>query len=233
MRPRRPFVIVTLVAAGCLLAACHVPDLAASASSPGLLPSTAATGSTGVPPSGAVPAGAAAKELAELPVHPDGSMSGYTREQFGDGWETQADHCDSRVDVLKTQGTSVTMHGCTITSGHWLSLYDGVAVTSPHLLDIDHLVPLAEAWRTGASSWTRAQRVAFANDVGSELVAVTAHSNRSKGDDPPPGYEPPNKAEDCSYAARWIVVKVKYHLTVTQGEHTALAGMLTTCPAGS
>ena len=235
MRPRRSLVLVTLVAAGCLLAACRVPDLAASASSPGLLPSTASTGSqtpTGAVPSGAVPASTATKELAELPVHPDGSMSGYTREQFGDGWETQADHCDSRVDVLKTQGTTVVMHGCTVTSGHWLSLYDGVAVTNPHLLDIDHLVPLAEAWRTGASSWTRTQRIAFANDVGTELVAVTAHSNRSKGDDPPPGYEPPNRAEDCSYAARWIVVKVKYHLTVTQGEHTALASMLTTCPAG-
>jgi hypothetical protein len=221
--------IATVVAAGLLLAACRVPTDLAAGSTTGLLPDTASAGATA--PTGAVAKGTAARELAELRVHADGSMSGYSREQFGDGWETRSDHCDSRVDVLKTQGTHVVVHGCTITSGHWLSLYDGVAVTSPHLLDIDHLVPLAEAWRTGAAGWTKAQRVAFANDVGAELVAVTAHSNRSKGDDPPPSYEPPNKAEDCSYAIRWIVVKVKYRLTVTRSEHNALAAMLATCPA--
>jgi hypothetical protein len=220
--------IMTLVAAGLLLAACRVPTDLTTGSTTGLLPDTASAGATA--PTGAAAKGTAARELAELRVHPDGGMSGYSRARFGDGWETQADHCDSRVDVLRTQGTHVVLHGCTVTSGRWLSLYDGVAVTSPHLLDIDHLVPLAEAWRTGAAGWTKAQRVAFANDIGSELVAVTAHSNRSKGDEPPPGYEPPNNAEDCSYAVRWIVVKVKYRLTVTQGEHDALATMLTTCP---
>ncbi|HVV18943.1 MAG TPA: HNH endonuclease family protein [Pseudonocardiaceae bacterium] len=210
MPARRPLLSVTVVIVGCLLAACHLPSAD---------PATPT----------ATPTGAPADELAELSIAPDGSMSGYSRDQFGDGWATQADHCDSRVDVLKAQGSGVRAHGCTVTSGHWLSLYDGVTVTNPHQLDIDHLVPLAEAWRTGASHWTKARREAFANDVTNELVAVTAHSNRSKGDDPPPGYEPPNRAEDCSYATRWIHVKVTYHLTATQQEHDALAAMLTTC----
>jgi hypothetical protein len=229
MRPRRPILTLTLVAAGCLLAACQLPTADLSASTPALPPGAATAPAA---PPGTPSTGTASHELAELHVGPDGSMTGYSRDQFGDGFATQADHCDSRVDVLKDQGSGVTAHGCTITGGHWLSLYDGVTVANEHDLDVDHLVPLAEAWRTGAAAWPKAQREAFANDVGSELIAVTAHANRSKGDDPPPGYEPPNKAEDCSYAARWIVVKVKYHLTVTQGEHNALADMLTTCPAG-
>jgi hypothetical protein len=88
---------------------------------------------------------------------------------------------------------------------------------------------LGNAWVTGARSWTATQREVFANDVATELIAVSAHSNRSKGDQPPPGYEPPNRAEDCQYAQRWIAVKTKYHLSIESTEHDALSQMLTTC----
>lgn len=212
---------VAVVAAGSL-SACKVGDLTVADSAGATTPAAAAT----------LPPGQASNQLTELRVATNGPMTGYTREQFGDGWATQSDHCNSRVDVLKVQGTGVVAHGCTVTSGHWLSLYDGVAETSPHTLDIDHLVPLGNAWVTGAKAWTATQRKAFANDVTTELVAVTAHSNRSKGDDAPPGYEPANKAEDCSYATRWIQVKVKYKLTITSNERTALGQMLATCSAG-
>jgi hypothetical protein len=174
-------------------------------------------------------AGDAPAELAELSVTPSGSMSGYSRDDFGHGWSTQSDHCDSRVDVLKAQDQLTPPSGCTIASGRWVSLYDGVTVTSAHDLDIDHLVPLANAWVSGARSWTPTQRAVFANDVSTELIAVSAHSNRSKGDQPPPGYEPPNRAEDCQYAQRWIVIKTKYHLSIQRSEHDALSEMLTTC----
>ena len=108
-----------------------------------------------------------------------------------------------------------------------MSLYDGQTVTDPHTLDGDHLVPLANAWISGAAAWTGEQRTRFANDLG-EVVVVTAHSNRSKGDQAPPGYEPA-AGERCSYAQRWITIKATYHLTVTDGEHDALADMLTAC----
>jgi hypothetical protein len=178
------------------------------------------------------PAATTVAELDALTVAPDASMAGYSRTRFGDGWATQPDGCDSRVDVLLADGTGVTRHGCTVTGGRWTSLYDGVTVTSPHQLDIDHIVPLANAWITGARSWTTAQRVSFANDVHRELVAVTAHSNRSKGDEAPPGYQPPDTADDCQYAQRWVAVKLAYHLTVTSAERGALTGMLDRCPAG-
>jgi hypothetical protein len=85
-------------------------------------------------------ASTATAELAELSVALSGSMSGYSRDQFGDGWSTQSDHCDSRVDVLKAQDEVTAPSGCAISGGRWLSLYDGVTVTSAHYLDIDHLV---------------------------------------------------------------------------------------------
>ena len=167
------------------------------------------------------------KQLAALKIGTAGPMTGYSRDRFGGGWTTQPDGCDTRVDVLKSQGQEVKSKGCTVNSGKWLSLYDGQNVTSPHDLDIDHLVPEAEAWRTGAAKWTQQQRVAFANDLD-ELVAVTAHSNRSKGDQPPPGYMPV-ESERCDYATHWIKVKAKYQLTISQQEHDALVQMLGTC----
>jgi hypothetical protein len=206
-----------LAAALALLSGCQGLDAAAAGG-----PSAGASGA-------AVPSGTAGTQLTGLKVAADGPMTGYSREQFGDGWAHEPDGCDARVDVLEAQGQGVTHKGCTVTGGHWLSLYDGVQVTSPHDLDIDHIVPLAEAWRTGAASWTADQRKSFANDTKLELVAVSAHSNRSKGDSAPPGYEPPAKTEDCSYAERWIAVKSAYHLTITSPEHDALAQMLTTC----
>ena len=202
-------VVIAVVALSAVLTGCHV---------------AAQTPST---PTG--DASSATAELADLSVAASGSMSGYSREEFGHGWSTQSDHCDSRVDVLKAEDEVTPPSGCAISSGRWVSLYDGITVTSAHDLDIDHLVPLANAWVSGARSWTDTQRATFANDVATELIAVSAHSNRSKGDQPPPGYEPPNRAEDCQYAVRWIAVKIKYHLSIQRTEHDALDQMLTTC----
>jgi Protein of unknown function (DUF1524) len=205
MRHRRLTTLLAAAASTLALAACHN---ATAAVRPDTSPAAAA--------------------LAQLRVAPAGPMTGYTRTQFGAGWATGPDGCDTRVAVLKHDGRRVTAIGCRITGGTWLSLYDGLTVTVPSQLDIDHLVPLAEAWRTGAAMWPAARRAAFANDLV-ELVAVTAHSNRSKGDQPPPGYEP-IPAERCDYATRWISVKRTYQLTVTAAERDELARMLTTCP---
>ncbi|NEE39872.1 HNH endonuclease, partial [Streptomyces sp. SID7982] len=92
--------------------------------------------------------------------------------------------CDTREVVLKRDGTNVQQNSsCQATSGSWYSPYDGATWSAASDVDIDHMVPLAEAWRSGASGWTNAQRQSFANDLTRpQLIAVTDNVNQSKGD---------------------------------------------------
>ncbi len=182
--------------------------------------STAAAGSTAT----------AQQQLAALTVAAWGSMAHYSRDRFPH-WISQGAGCDTRDKVLQRDGQGVkTGAECSITAGHWVSPYDGKATTDPHTLDIDHLVPLADAWRTGAASWTDAKREQFANDLTRpQLIAVTAGSNRSKGDQDPSQWKPPNRGYWCRYAQSWVAVKAYWQLTVTPAEKSALADMLGTC----
>jgi uncharacterized protein DUF1524 len=125
---------------------------------------------------------------------------------------------------------------------HWRSVYDGVVVTIRSQVRIDHIVPLANAWRSGASRWTRDRRVQFANDLTDpQLIAVSAVSNRTKSDSGPENWRPqsralvravqtpPRRRVWCLYARWWIDVKAIWRLTVTGAEKRALRGMLDTC----
>jgi hypothetical protein len=97
-------------------------------------------------------------------------------------------------------------------------------------VDIDHVVPLANAWRSGAKRWTLVQRRAFANDLqDSQLIAVSASSNRSKGDQGPDTWKPPRRAAWCLYSRWWVQVKSHSRLTATQPERSELRRMVATC----
>jgi 5-methylcytosine-specific restriction endonuclease McrA len=188
----------------------------------------------GNPPSAfaAAPDAAAAKaQLDGLVVGEWGSMSGYKRDRFPT-WTSQGHGCDTRDAVLQREGTAVQVgEKCAITGGSWVSPYDGKQVMSATDLDIDHIVPLANAWRTGAAAWTDDQREKFANDLDRpQLIAVSASSNRSKGDQDPSQWRPPNKGFWCTYAQDWIEVKAYWRLKVTTAEKAALVDMLGTCP---
>ena len=97
-------------------------------------------------------------------------------------------------------------------------------------VDIDHMVPLAEAWSSGAWAWTTSRRQTYANDLGGpELWAVTDNVNQSKGDQDPATWQPPLASFDCTYARAWIQVKYYYSLAIDTTEKTSLTGMLDTC----
>src|SRR5690606_713514 len=124
----------------------------------------------------------------------------------------------------------VTGDDCRITAGTWFSVYDGQTLTDPSDVDIDHMVPLANAWRTGAAQWSDEQRAAFANDLDRpQLIAVSSSSNRSKGDQDPSQWKPPRQEYWCTYAQSWIAVKAHWRLSVTADEKAALADMLSSC----
>jgi len=168
--------------------------------------------------------------LASLKVAPRAGLTGYRRARFGSGWAAAGGGCDTRDRVLQRDGRNVhTASGCRIT-GTWTSLYDGAVLTVGRELDIDHVVPLAHAWRTGAKRWSAKRRRAFANDLRApQLIAVSASSNRSKSDSAPDEWKPPRRAIWCLYARWWIRVKTIWRLTVTGRERTSLRSMLRRC----
>ncbi|AIJ26936.1 MULTISPECIES: HNH endonuclease family protein [Amycolatopsis] len=172
----------------------------------------------------------ARSELAALTVQADGTSTGYSRDKFPH-WDDQGGSCNTREVVLKRDGTNVvTDSSCAATSGTWKSPYDGATWTAASDVDIDHVVPLAAAWRTGASAWTTAKREAFANDLTNpQLIAVTDNVNQAKGDKSPDEWKPPLTGYWCTYAKMWIDVKYEWQLTIDSAEKAALTEMLDRC----
>lgn len=187
-------------------------------------------GSASATPPGIPDAATARAELASLTVAPDGSMDGYDRDKFPH-WHTVEGNCNTREMVLRRDGDDVQVGtDCAATSGSWYSPYDGETWTATSDVDIDHLVPLAAAWRSGAADWTTDEREAFANDLDSpQLWAVTDNVNQSKGDQTPDTWQPPLASHRCTYARAFTHVKYLYELTVNSAEQSALSSMLGTC----
>ncbi|WP_438490653.1 HNH endonuclease family protein [Streptomyces sp. S186] len=176
------------------------------------------------------PVDEARDELAELHTAAPHSMNGYSRAKFPH-WIKQYGECDTREVVLARDGENTKQdEKCRAISGTWFSEYDAKVFTHSGQLDIDHIVPLANAWRSGADGWTTPERRKFANDlVHSQLIAVSASSNRQKGDQSPDQWAPPRHAYWCTYARAWTDVKHLYHLNITGPEKAKLTEMLDTC----
>ena len=157
--------------------------------------------------------------IERLTVFEPHAATEYDRAQFPH-WLDVTARCDTRCTVLDRQRSP----------GGWLSAYDGYVATTARELEIDHVVPLAEAWVSGASTWTLAHRRAFANDLASpELLAVSAWSNRDKGAQDPATWRPPDPAWWCAYADAWVTVKVRWSLSADPLEVDALRDMARRC----
>jgi hypothetical protein len=158
-------------------------------------------------------------------------LSGYERSLFKHWIDADKDRCDTRKEVLIQEAVIVPKlnSGCGFNGGEWISPYEGLPTSDYSTLDIDHLIPLAEAWRSGAWKWSPAQREAFANDLTDQraLVAVTAGLNRQKGDQDPSTWLPPENK--CVYVSNWIAIKVRYSLTVDPAEANALTSLVSQC----
>ncbi|KAH6658730.1 hypothetical protein BKA67DRAFT_656874 [Truncatella angustata] len=202
---------------GCAVIASPVPDPVAE---PLPMPS----------PSGIPSAATAKTQLAGLTVAASVSGDDYDRDLFPT-WITISGTCDTREYVLKRDATSITVDSaCKATAGKWTSPYDGASWTAASDLDIDHMVPLKNAWISGANAWTTAKRQQYANDVvRPQLWAVTDNVNESKSDKSPDQWKPPLSSFYCVYARAWVQVKSYWELTITSAEKTALTSMLGTC----
>ena len=190
-----------------------------------------------------VPAASAATvTAADLPglltVSPADTAHAYDRDRFEHWSDADADGCNTRYEVLIEESTTpVSVSAdCRLTGGTWVSPYDGFATTDVSQIQIDHVVALAEAWRSGAWSWTDAQRQAFANDLGVDyaLTAASGVANQAKADKDPAGWLPTNTSYICEYATSWALVKYRWSLSVDDGELEALrSAMSGDCGAAS
>lgn len=171
--------------------------------------------------------------LASLKVA-DEVRTGYKRTLFKH-WVGTGNGCDSRKSVIISEAIIKPKieSGCKLIGGEWLSIYDNAKVVEAGKLDVDHMVPLAEAWDSGASAWDAKKKEMYANDQTDprHLIAVTGASNRSKSDQDPAEWMPTNKAYTCEYIANWISIKARWSLTIDSKEKAALEANLKGCKA--
>ncbi len=144
--------------------------------------------------------------------------------------------CDTRDDILRRDLSRVRLTGpCTVESGVLTDPYTGRTIlfrrgrATSSAVQIDHLVPLGNAWVAGAATMAPALRKELANDP-LNLVSVDGPTNEGKGDDDASRWLPPMVGYGCAYVARQIAVKAKYGLSVTGAEQTAMQRVLDECP---
>jgi len=169
--------------------------------------------------------------LSKLALKSEAGNSSYSRTYFKHWIDANRDCQNTRAEVLiaesKVSPRYTTSHHCTVASGKWYSYYDGATWTHPADVDIDHMVPLKEAWGSGARLWTADNRTRYANDLGfaASLVAVTDNVNESKGDKDPAEWLPPRTAARCAYAIQWVQVKYRWRLSINSAERSRLSSL--------
>ncbi|GAA2128921.1 HNH endonuclease family protein [Glycomyces algeriensis] len=165
----------------------------------------------------------AQSELNQLTVANESNGDSYDRDLFPH-WSSVGGGCTARQYVLKRDGSNVqTGSDCQPDSGSWQSDFDNVWTSTVSNATVDHVVALSEAWASGASQWSTAERQAFANDISSpQLWIATTSINSTKGDKDPAEWMPPNTSVRCDYVKAWTHVKYLYDLTVNAAEKSAI-----------
>lgn len=173
--------------------------------------------------------------LPVLVVREPTPVPAYSRDLFGGAWiDADGDCEDTRAEVLAAESevvVTVDDGGCRVVAGRWTDPWSGHQLVDASTVDVDHMVPLADAWRSGAWAWSGPQRIAYANDLTDpgHLVSVSAALNRGKGDSHPAEWRPPDPATWCEYALTWSRIKARWNLTVTPEELAALGEMAARC----
>ena len=172
-------------------------------------------------------------DLVVAPIEAD--IPDYDRDDWRHWADVDGDCQNARHEVLVAESlvavTFKTDQQCQVVSGEWFAAFTGTTVTEASRVDIDHMVPLANAHRSGVWAWDADRKRAYANDLrnNAHLIAVTSSANRSKGARGPDEWRPPANSYWCQYATDWIAIKVAWALTATESEARALNEMLSSC----
>jgi len=160
---------------------------------------------------------------------------GYDRDDWRHWSDDDSDCQNARHEVLVEESLApvgfASSSECRVVSGEWRAPFTGSIITDPSSLDVDHMVPLANAHRSGGWAWDAATKKTYANDLTDpgHLIAVTASANRSKGSRGPEEWLPSNESYICEYIANWARIKAKWQLTVTSAELAVLLSRQSTC----
>ncbi len=171
----------------------------------------------------------------QLVVAPESTAPYDRTAQFGGDWTDADRDCqNTRAEVLQSESkvttSFTTTKRCTVKGGKWVTTWDGRVHTSASTVQIDHTVPVHEAWGSGARGWTKAKRVAFYNDLGDHrtLSAQTSKLNSAKQARGPEQWMPPKNR--CGYIGEWVAVKHRWGLKVDSTEKAALTRLANSCP---
>ena len=173
--------------------------------------------------------------ILRISVAPDRAQTPYDRSEWKHWIDADGDCQNTRHEVLISESpTTVEFKDsdqCEVKEGRWVGPYTGSVFTDPRDLDIDHMVPLSNAHKSGGYAWDQKRKRDYANDLGytGHLIAVSASANRSKGGKGPDEWRPPDTDYWCQYALDWATIKWEWELTATESEASALSEMLDTC----
>ena len=162
-------------------------------------------------------------------------LPGYDRDDWRHWTDEDGDCQNARHETLVEESRIPVEfkdeRRCQVASGEWVGPYTGTLVTEASDLDIDHMVPLANAHRSGGWQWSEDRKERYANylDYPGHLVAATQRANRAKGADGPEAWRPDDRTYWCQYALDWIEIKRSWELTATPDEADALREMVESC----
>jgi hypothetical protein len=172
------------------------------------------------------------------PVPPSVGAVAYDRGLYKHWIDADHDCQDTRQEVLISESVipvTLDAKGCVVLKGEWHDPYTGLVFTDPKKLDVDHLVPLAEAHSSGGFAWDPKRRQDYANNLTdpNTLIAVSLSANRAKGDKDPAKWLPANVAFRCTYAGEWIEVKQRWGMTMDAAEKRTVDTILAGCRAAT
>ena len=177
----------------------------------------------------------------------ENTTSFYDRDEDYPTWDDWDGDCqNNRHEVLISEHidddtlyplTFTENNQCSVASGKWYDPYDDTYYYSASDVQIDHVVPLYDAHKSGAWYFPKLKKRRFANtlDVPEQLMAVGASSNASKSSWDPsgwytsPGWKPNNQAYHCQYLQDWVKIKSIYRLNIDSAEKAAIEQAYSDC----